>query len=227
MADLLQPATTLDEVLITLSPEPLDSGAKLKAFYTDDVNAIRGGDKIAPIAYLLGQHYNNAFYRAFLMGHQGVGKSTELARLVHQVRFQFRPVRFSATKDLNPTGFTPFDVLLVMLVRLIQEIKDCGGRQPSESLLRDVKQWFSARSHTETQQTDSSAEVQAEAGVKTPSLLEQILTLGVRFNASRKYALTRQDKTEEVETASIPELIGLVNKLLGECSSILKDVEQK
>jgi hypothetical protein len=78
-----------------------------------------------------------------------------------------------------------------------------------------------------TQKSDASLETKGEAGAKTPGLLAQVLSLGVSFNAARKYVTTRESKIEEVEMASIPELIGLVNKLLVECNDILQKAEQR
>lgn len=223
MAGLLQPAATLDDVYKTLSPEPLNSGDKLRAFYTNDLNAVRGGDRVEIIWLNMRRHLGGAHYRAFLMGHQGVGKSTELERLIHEARFQFRPIRFSATRDLNPAGFKPFDVLLVMLIRLMQEVDKCNGSPPSDSLLHDVEQWFATRTQTTFKRSDASLETSAEAGAKAPSLLAQVLTLGAGVKSSLKYVTNRETKVEEVETASIPELIELVNKLLTECNATLKD----
>ena len=40
------PATTLEEVHLTLSPEPLATPEELKAFYKQELNQVRGGDKI-------------------------------------------------------------------------------------------------------------------------------------------------------------------------------------
>ncbi len=147
MTDMLEPATILDDVYQTLTPEPLDDGKKLQAFYSDDLNAVRGGDKVKGILLNLRRHFGKTHYRAFLMGHQGVGKSTELSRLIYHARSQFRPIRFSATRDLNPAGFTPFDVLLVMLVRLMDEMGKCDAKPPSDSLLNGVKKWFATTTH--------------------------------------------------------------------------------
>lgn len=108
-----------------------------------------------------------------------------------------------------------------MLIRLMQKTKECSGHEPSESLLRDVQRWLALRTITTPQNSEAALEAKGEAGVKTPTLLAQVLTLGVRFNAARKHASKCEDKMEDVETKSIPELISLVNKLLSECNSIL------
>lgn len=227
MAQPLEFAKTLNDIYKAFSLEPLKGGQQIHKFYAEELNDLRGGDKVERIWMNLRRHYDASFYRAFLMGHQGVGKSTELWRLLEKAQRQYRPVRFSATRDLNPAGFTPFDVLLVMLVRLMEEVDKCGGRKPSETLLRDVENWFTTRTRVTSQRTDSSAETKGEAGAKTPSLIAQIVSLGVSFSASRKYAYSREDKTEETATASIPELISLVNRLLSECNGILKESEEK
>ena len=55
------------------------------------------------------------------MGHPGVGKFTELTRLVDRVSTRFRAIRFQVTKELDPGSFKPFDVLLLMMIRVVEE----------------------------------------------------------------------------------------------------------
>ena len=220
MATLLQPASTLDEVYQTLSPEPLLGDEEFNAFYGPELNAVRGGDKVARIELRLRRGYGGSHYRAFLMGHSGVGKSTELSRLIRQTQAQFRAIRFSAVRDLNPAGFKPFDVLLIMLIRLMEETEKCGGGQPSEKLLSDVRDWFANKTQTYRQTSSASQEATAEAGVAAPALLAGILKLGVNLKSALKFATDRETKVEAYELSLIPELITLVNRLLDECNAI-------
>src|SRR4051795_13259039 len=87
---MMTPANTLDDVYKTISPEPLLTQAELDAFYVPDLNRVRGGDKVESMALGLNRSSGGAFYKAFLMGHPGVGKSTEMTRLVRRVAETYR-----------------------------------------------------------------------------------------------------------------------------------------
>ena len=144
---LLQPATTLDDVHRTLSPEPLMTRPEIAAFYRGGRNEVRGGDQVGDMALSLEDSRSGAFYKGFLMGQPGVGKSTELTRLVDRMSTRFRAIRVQVTKELDPGSFKPFDVLLLMMIRVVEEIRkpvDDGGagRALSEGLLREVETWF-------------------------------------------------------------------------------------
>lgn len=223
MEKLLRPAETLHDVLNTLSVKPLIEDRELEAFYRDSLNEVRGGHDLARLKLNLVRNFGGAFYHAFLHGHQGVGKSTELARLAHDVRPQFRCIRFSALQDLNPAGFKPFDVLLVMMMRLVEDTKEAAGRGPAAHLLGDVEDWFSKKTRTYKQAAHSEIEASAGAGVKEDSLLNHLLNLFVNVKGAIKYGGDREEQTVKYEMTLVPELVRLVNQLLGECTRLLKE----
>src|SRR5262245_24975265 len=78
----LEPATSLEDVYKTLAPEPLMTPSEIDAFYRSGINKVRGGDKIGNLARGLERSWRAGFFKAFLAGHPGVGKSTEMTRLV-------------------------------------------------------------------------------------------------------------------------------------------------
>ena len=106
----LEPATTLDDVYKTVSPEPLMTPPEIEAFYRGRLNEVRGGDQVGNMALGLEVPGERASTKAFLMGHPGVGKSTELTRLVERMSSRFRAIRFQVTRELDPGSFKPFDV---------------------------------------------------------------------------------------------------------------------
>src|SRR5712671_350673 len=85
------------------------------------VNEVRGEDTVARISRKLQQAYKTLPFKAFLMGHPGVGKSTEISRLLEHVKEQHVGVRLSIATELNPASFKVFDVLLLMPARLAEE----------------------------------------------------------------------------------------------------------
>lgn len=108
-------AEILDDIYKTLSPTPLVRQDEFKAFYCSEINAIRGYDVVARMALGLKRSHGATPYKALLMGHSGVGKSTEMTRLTNQIQDKYRAIRFSVAESLDPISFQPFDVLLLMI----------------------------------------------------------------------------------------------------------------
>ncbi|MEM6448598.1 MAG: hypothetical protein AAF704_18830, partial [Cyanobacteria bacterium P01_D01_bin.123] len=105
-------ATSLDDVYKILSPKPLQTPEELELLYETQINQARGGDKTSRLKLgLIRAHDTTVPYKACVMGHQGVGKSTELNRLVKDIEDKFRAIRFSAIESLDPGNFQPLDVL--------------------------------------------------------------------------------------------------------------------
>jgi hypothetical protein len=143
-AMLYRPAATLDEVYQTLSPQPLVGPEAFRAFYREEVNEARGQDVVAFMRLGLQRSFGGSFYKEFLIGHPGVGKSTEMTRLGRDVADRFSLVRFSAVGDLDQAGFRPFDVLLAMMIRLAEEIqKPEGEGGPAGKLPRPLVEQIS------------------------------------------------------------------------------------
>jgi hypothetical protein len=225
---LLEPATTLDDVYKTMSGEPLMTPPEIAAFYRGRLNEVRGGDKVQNMMLGLERSWGAGFYKAFLMGHPGVGKSTELTRLVDRMGARFRAIRFQVTRELDPGSFKPFDVLLLMMIRVVEEtekpVSEGGaGRAPSEDLLREVESWFAKEEATITE--DRKTEIQAGAGVGPPgdSLWHKMLGLFANLKGEFKYAADRSIKRIEYRLERLSSLIELVNNLLNECNQLLRD----
>src|SRR5437764_8207358 len=139
------PATNLDDLHLTLRPEPLVEPEEFKKYYRAQVNEVRGEDTVARLSRKLQQAYQALPLKVFLMGHPGVGKSTEITRLLDRVKDQHVGIRLSIATELNPASFKVFDVLLLMLARLAEEAERLKavplGGILSESLVHDVEQW--------------------------------------------------------------------------------------
>jgi tetratricopeptide (TPR) repeat protein len=114
------PATELDHLYLTLRPEPLIRPEEFRSYYRPQVNEVRGEDTVAPLSLKLQQAYRTLPFKAFVMGHPGVGKSTEMSRLLERVKDQQVGVRLNVATELNPACFQVFDVLLLMLIRLAE-----------------------------------------------------------------------------------------------------------
>ena len=77
----IQRAETLDDCYKTLSPQPLIHPGEFAAFYCKEINNVRGGQVVERMTLGLKRAHRSLPYKALLMGHAGVGKSTELTRL--------------------------------------------------------------------------------------------------------------------------------------------------
>ena len=82
-------ATSLKDLYEKLSYRPLLTPAELNAFYRPEVNQVRGMDQVERLAARLLAARREPF-KGFIIGHPGVGKSTEIARLTGKVESQFR-----------------------------------------------------------------------------------------------------------------------------------------
>src|SRR5208337_1621982 len=77
------PATTLAEIPQTLDPEALQTPEELRAFYQSSIQEVRGINRTGELMLSLEDaHAAQLPYKAFLLGHPGVGKTTELSKLL-------------------------------------------------------------------------------------------------------------------------------------------------
>ncbi len=224
----LTPATTLIEIYKTLSTEPLEQPEELKAFYRSELNQARGKDIVARMQRLLANAYQSVPYRTFLMGHLGVGKSTEMSRLIQQIQGQFEVIRLSA-KELDPVGFKVFDVLILMIMEITERtIKIPGVNSPSfNRQLEEFQRWFDVEKRLFTEATDVAGSVVAGAGMTGENPIAKIFGFFGQLRGEIKYATTRKREVVEYRLSRIPELVSLANKILIECNQLLGEVNNK
>jgi hypothetical protein len=220
-------ATTLRDALKLLTPKPLLTREELADFYSAEPNLVRGDDKIAHIKLGLSVADAENPYKAFLIGHSGTGKSTELSRLIEEVQEQFRFVRFDIREELDPVNFKPFDILLLMMIKLVEEtskpVAEGGaGCQPSEELLENIWNWYHNKTVTVTKKR--AGEVKAEAGIGTPkeTWWPKIVSLFASIKGEIKLSADREEKIVNYRLSRLYELIELINILLEECNTLLR-----
>jgi hypothetical protein len=229
---MLAPATSLDDVYKTLSPDPLLTKEQIEAFYRGQVNKVRGDDKVDRFALALNRASGGAYYKAFLMGHPGVGKSTELTRLTQQIEDKFCAIRFSATSALDPVNFKPFDVLLLMMAEIAEKTakprsQGGAGVVPSDERLQEIWNWFAAEKRILVESTYVGAEATAGSGVTGDSWWAKILGLFGNVKGEMKYAADRKKEIVEYRLSRLSTLIELANRLLDDCNQLLRGITQK
>jgi hypothetical protein len=227
------PATTLTDIYRCLRPDPLTTPEELQAFYASEINSVRGGDKMQRLKLGLERAYGDRIpFKACVMGHRGVGKSTEISRLLGEVNPQFQPIRFSAETVLDPGSFKPLDVLLVMMVAVAEQtakpIAEGGaGQHPSEARLREIWDWFATEKETRELAQNSAVSLEAGAGAKEDSLWGKVLGLFATLKGEIKFASTRKVEVVEYRLSRLNDLIEVANRLLDECNALLREATGK
>lgn len=228
-----EPATRLADVYRTLQPGPLVTAEELKAFYAEEINQVRGGDKMQRLKLRLSRAYGDRIpFKACVMGHRGVGKSTEISRLLTQIEPLFQPIRFSAVSVLDPGSFKPLDVLLVLMANVAEQTAkpiDQGGagKRPSDARLREIWDWFATEKETRELAQSAAANLEAGAGAKEDSLWGKVLGLFATLKGEIKFASTRKTEVVEYRLTRLDSLIEVANRLLDECNRLLREATTK
>lgn len=214
------PAQTLDEVYKFFLNEPL-TAEEIATLYISELNIVRGKDVVGRLVRDLTNNQGGRFYKAFLMGHPGVGKSTELVRLSSKIAGKFQTISFNASTDLNPVVFQPFDIVYLMMIKVVEATTAKTHQEPSKTLLEQVKNWFATKTQQETQTTTIGAEISAGVGADDKNWLSSILGFFAAIKGEIKYAGGRTEQTTKYQLSQLSSLIELANRLLDECSQIL------
>lgn len=208
------PATTLAEMPKTLHPEALETAEELKAFYRIEIQKVRGIDRTGRLRICLEDaHASELTFKGFLVGHPGVGKTTELSRLLLELHNQFLPVRLSITSELNPAVIRFYDVLLLMLIRLVREVTQPSVIGFKDTDLETMIGWV--RDHWATKWTKHLRTTAADfgAGVNLPFL---------KLSGNIKLGASRERGVEEYELSLVSDLVDLMNRVFRECNRLLK-----
>jgi hypothetical protein len=209
---LLQPPKTLAEAAATLVKRPLETQDEFDAFYSEKYCRARGIDRFAHLRVELTRCYQRAPFHGFVMGHPGVGKSTEISRLLLRVADRFQAIRLSVATEIYSGDFRLQDLLWLMIVRMIEAtdsptVIGFSGKLPS-SLLEDVKTELSQR----WIETLGLRAGELEGGFGLPVIAK------IRFNLR----LQRTEKKQEYSLPELADLVYLVNRVFEECNQVLR-----
>lgn len=211
---VLRPAETLPEIARTVEPYPLERKAELDAFYTDGVQQLQGKTRLEKLRLALEDAIKDQrCYKAFLIGHPGVGKSTELARLAAHFASDLHPLQINLMRELNPGTLRFYDILLLLLVRIVEEVSSptiIGFQGHNlEQLLSRVKTHLSTkwRKHLQSSGVDWS--------------LALDLPLIAKIRGGLRQGRSTEQGTEDYEVSFVSELVDLTNDLLQACHDML------
>lgn len=212
------PAKTLAAISRAVDPQPLVTPEQLQQLYRPEVNAVRGQDLVRRMKLELEDAFFSTFYKAFLIGHSGVGKSTEMSRLILQLESKYVPVRLSAKQDLDPGNLEPFDVVLVMVMQLIEQARkpeDEGGIAfaPPDHVLRPLLDWLADKTERSDLGREMAAEANAGAGGES-SFLAKAIGIFAGVKGEIRYAASRRKEQVEHQLRRLSDLLRIANNIL-------------
>ena len=104
-------------------PDPLRA-EEMDRFYSNSLDKRRGNylNRTIKKALVESADQRAFFFQGIVYGNRGVGKSTEINRLLDNfdIKSRFVVIRLDALNDLNPQSFSVADVLLLLVVKLIE-----------------------------------------------------------------------------------------------------------
>ncbi|MCG9894502.1 MAG: hypothetical protein MH204_03375 [Fimbriimonadaceae bacterium] len=217
-------AKRLREVNGVLSPRPLATKDDLDAWYRGEerLQALRGEDAARMVAFGLDRDSSDPAFKAFVMGRPGVGKSTEMTRLSQMVAARYQPLRFSVRDELDPSRFTAFDVILLQCVLLAEETERVTGKPPEAAIVRELFDWYNEGEVTRAKEIEAAAE--AAGGMDTKGAWwDKVLGAFVTIKGGIRYAQTRSETVTDYKLKRVQPLIDVANRLIRNCSKLLKD----
>ena len=218
---ILRPAETLSEMLRTFAPAPLVTDDELRAFHVKDVNVARHEDLVSRLVPELEERWGRDRFKKFVYGRPGVGKSTEISRLLRRIGTKYEAVRFSAQSELSRTTFQPADVVLLMMIRVAERTYQETERTPSEPMLERVSRWFASEESVHTTEIKGSVEAAAGAGVKEDSLWNKVLNVFGTIKGEIKYGNENKTAVKAYRQARLSDLVSLANDFVQECETLL------
>lgn len=221
-------ANSLREIDAVLHPKPLVSKEDLDAWYRgeDRLRELRGTDVAKSLAVGLDRDPGSPPFKAFVMGRSGVGKSTELTRLINLVSDRYQPLRFSVRDQLDPRYFTAFDVILLVCILLAEETAKVTGKEPEKPIIKELLGWYAEGDETTT--TETRVAMEAVTGVDTKNTWwDKVVGAFVTLKGGIQYAQTRKHDVVAYKLKRIQPLIDIANRLILNCNHNLREIHGK
>ncbi len=220
---LTGPAQHVKDFHRTLSNKPLMNQAEIDLYYEESIGPARSDQNlVARLALELRQSFEtHSYFRTFVFGHLGCGKSTEFTRLALNLTDQYHTVRLSVVNELDPNAAKPLDLLLLMLTRLAESAKELDGWSPPDSMVRRVWDWF-AQQNTERLATRwAEGQVNAGIGVDQKSMWSTLIGVFVQVRAELKISSLVKSERTDYELKRITTLAAVLNEFFDECNAHL------
>ena len=207
-------ANQITEIINAFSPEPLQSD-QMDAFYCNDTMEYRMSDKYSsPIEDIYEMCQETGGHTAFLLlGHKGCGKSTELNRMSAKFAlngYKVKTIVCSTDLDLFNIVYSDLFILMGEALLEIAEELEC---KIDEELLDDIINFWSEGTETVISEEAMGASLETGAGVETPGIFFNVLSLFAKMKADLKFnEETRREYRKKISVRSSEwiNLLGLV-----------------
>lgn len=157
---------------------------------------------------------------ATLTGHRGCGKSTELQRLIEDLRADFHPFYVVVDASLEETCEYP-DLFLWLVYVLVEQL-DKLEKAPDKDVVDGIVDWFAEKYIESTMRTMAELKIEAQAEAKSGF---SFFGLGLKLLARVKASLTGSQETREKTRRNVEQyaeqLIGKLNILLDQVAQAL------
>lgn len=216
-------ADRLSEIQDVFNPNPLEETEEIERYYQDATEA-RTGDMysgfVEKMELLLEDSHNSLIHRLFV-GHAGVGKTTELYRLMHGAQKKgFLTCLGRCDIELDSGDIDYTDVLLYILDLLVTQA--CNSQlKISEATIRNIENYWNSdvelcRTISMQAEAEVSADVQAQGGIgKVLRLLAGIR--GILKNSAESKRVIRR-KVEPRSSELVAQIGGVISEIRSQLS---------
>ena len=130
------------------------------------------------------------FLFAIFASHRGVGKSTELLRLQHELKAKYESLHLTANSEFEADGFDVEDFQFILCRAVEEHMREVVKKPISQSVLQPVEDWFSEITKSTSLGTEYVASVkagfEAKAGIPFFGKLFTSLSALVRSKSEHK-----------------------------------------
>lgn len=139
----------------------------------------------------------NDYSKVLFLGHRGCGKTTELRRIHRFLNDSDRyfAVLIETEKELEVNKMQAEDFFIIMVIKIIRQLKEAGLHKATDSFDDLLKDWLSEKEVQE--EISNTKSVEGSAGVKADTdgnFLMKALSI-LKFEAEIKGTLARESKT--------------------------------
>ena len=180
-----------------------------------DLTAVRGGESLAAaLAVNIQRADTNHFLKQLISGHRGTGKSTELQRLVKNLREANYFVVYLDIENTLDLGDIEYQDVLVAIAQAVVRDALAAGIAMKSSLLNDLESWFDERILTDEQKRDFESLLKTDASVEghVPFFAKILASITAQFKSGSSQKKELRHKLE----AQMSGFLDKLNVLIGQ-----------